>query len=50
MKILPLFFGVILLVMSIVILFTEMTRDTMGIALGMCVVAGWLFRAVTEED
>lgn len=50
MRTLALLVGLVLLVSSIVILFTETKRETLGFALGMCLLAGFSFRFATEEE
>lgn len=50
MKLLFLAVGLVLLVSSIVIIFTESKRDALGLAICMSCVAGYCFRITTEEN
>jgi hypothetical protein len=50
MRAMMLLVGLVLLVSSIVIIFTETKRETLGVAVGAAVIAGFCFRISTEDD
>lgn len=50
MKAVILLIALVLLISAISIICTETKISSLGIALGLCVIAGYLFKEVTNED
>lgn len=50
MKIFLLLIAIVLLVSAVVIMYTEKSRESIGLGMIMCGISGYLFRMVTDDD